>query len=317
METPAAGNPTGAPATPPAGAQPPPPAEAGTPSTGQAGGGRYLLLPDISLTGIFKGHTSSDKRDLNRQKLRLDQAEVAIQSFVYPDVKLDTFVVFDGAGGVSVEEAYLTYLKSSFLKQTFTTVIGRRKVPFGRVNQLHPHSWLYIIQPNALSNLVASESLAGDGGYVSYLFPTNKLFAQLDLGYWSKSEATDPITLPADPASQIITSPGVGFADKFGTARLLLAKEALGGSLELGGSLAQGRGVSYPITDAANVRPDILLTGADLTYRRAGSGTKRLLLRGEYVQHRQTDGDFKKTTDGWYAFADQRFRPGNIGRPAL
>lgn len=291
--------------TPPAPGTPaPPPTTGGT--TG-SGGGRYLLLPDISLNGIFLGHLSNDHRDSLRDRFRLDQAEVSIQSYVYPQVKLDSFIVFGGEGDTTVEEAYLTFQNVSFAHLPLSAVVGRRKVPFGRVNQLHPHSWLYAVQPAVLSSLVSGESLTGDGAYVSYLLPTGSLFAQLDLGLWSQSEQTEEITVPNDPTSQILVSPGAGFADKFGTARLHLAKEALGGSLEFGASVAGGRGTQYSLANnGPSERPNILLSGLDLTYRRAGSGTSRLLLRGEYLQHRQKDGAFRRTVDGYYLLADQR-----------
>jgi hypothetical protein len=295
---------------------PPPPEEVGGPTdnarptppppTTTAPAGHYLLLPDISLNGIFRGHLSSDKRDQNREKLRLEEAELGIQSFVYPEIKLDTFIVFDGLGGVAVEEGYLTFQKLAVLKQTLSAVVGRRKVPFGRVNQLHPHSWLYDVQPYVLTNLVAPESLTGDGAYLSYLLPTGKIFTQLETGFFSLSVPPDALAANPEPTTQIVESPGAGFADKFVTARLLTAIEALGGSVELGGSYAGGRGQGYALDSERSVRPDVRLSGLDLTYRHAGAGSSRLLLRGEYVRHQQTDGDFHHTADGWYVLADQR-----------
>ena len=297
----------GAPQTPPA--PPPPPESTGDPAdappTTSGSGGRQLLLPDISLNGILLGHLSDDKRDQERDKLRLDQIEIAIQGFVYPGIKLDTFTVF-AEGEAVVEEAYLSVLNVGLAKLPLSAQVGRRKVPFGRVNQLHPHSWLYVVQPYALSNLVAGETLNGDGGYLSFLLPTGKLFAQLDAGFWSLSESPEDFEATQDPSQAIVTSPGVGFADKFYTLRLLIAAPALGGDVELAGSLAQGRGPSYSLGDETSVRPNILLSGLSLTYRRVGVGASRLLLRGEYVRHRQTDGAFKQTTDGYYLFADQR-----------
>ena len=285
----------------------PPPS---APTTPAQGGGRYLLLPDISLNGIFLGHLSTDKRDQTRDRFRLDQAELAVQSYVYPEIKLDTFIVFNGnGGGVNVEEAYLTFQRLPVGDLPLSAVVGRRKVPFGRVNQLHPHSWLYAVQPNVLTNLVASESLTGDGAYLSYLLPTGKLFAQLDAGLYSQSESTEDFSF-LENTGRLVASPGAGFADKFGTVRLLLAADALGGSAELGGSLAGGRGALHPLSDGPDggpiVRPDILLTGLDLTYRKSGRGAARLLLRGEYVNHRQKDGDYRRSTSGYYLFADQR-----------
>ncbi len=293
------------PMAPPAPGTPLPPSPSG--GTTGGGGGRYLLLPDISLNGIFLGHLANDHRDSLRDRFRLDQAELAVQSYVYPQVKLDSFIVFAGEGGVSVEEGYLTFQNVSVARLPMSAVVGRRKVSFGRVNQLHPHSWLYTVQPAVLSSLVSGESLTGDGAYLSYLLPTGSLFAQLDLGLWSQSEQTEEITVPNDPTSQIILSPGAGFADKFGTARLLLAREALGGSLEFGASVAGGRGAQYSLANGGPTeRPNILLLGLDLTYRRAGTGASRLLLRGEYLQHHQKDGGFRRTVDGYYLFADQR-----------
>jgi hypothetical protein len=83
-------------------------------------------------------------------------------------------------GEATVEEGFLTVQNIGLGNLPLSATVGRRKVPFGRVNQLHPHSWPYIVQPYVLSNLVSGESLTGDGGYLSYLLPTGRLFAQLD-----------------------------------------------------------------------------------------------------------------------------------------
>jgi hypothetical protein len=311
------------PVAPPPGQQgttPPPPPEANPPTpTGPnttGAGGRWLLLPDISLNGIFSGQLSNDKRDMNRNKFRLDEAELGIQSFVYPGIRLDTFTIFTD-GEAFVEEAYLTFQNVSFMRQNFSVIAGRRKSPWGRVNQLHPHSWLYIVQPYVLSNLVSQESLTGDGAYLSYLLPTKKIFAQLDLGYWSQSEESEDITTDFNPSEGIITSPGAGFEDRYQTVRLWTAAETMGGHLELGGSVAYGRGVRYDLPlgnseeGATSVHPTTTLSGLDLTYRRAGRGASRLLLRSEYVHHQQKDGSFKRNTEGFYVSADQRISPFN------
>lgn len=295
------------------------------------GSNRYLLLPDISFIANLVGHTGNDRRDPDRDKLRFEEGELALQSFVYPGIRAQAFIVF-ADGEAVIEEGYLNAQNLGFVGLNNVPVsltLGRRKVPFGRVNQLHPHSWLYTVQPYALSNLVSGESLTGDGAYFSYLLPTGKLFAQLDAGFWSQSESTEDFDAQADPSQAIITSPGAGFQDKFGTVRLWTATEALGGSLEIGGSLAGGRGVGYAPAgfggaraarlpgrsrqtgDPLTISPRILLSGLDLTYRRAGRGASRFLLRGEYLNHRQKEGDFSQTAQGYYVFADQRLNAQN------
>jgi hypothetical protein len=300
---------TPAPTTPPGNATSPT-GNATAGGSGNAGGGRYLLLPDISFNGIFRGHLSTDKRDQARDRLRLDQAEVGIQSYVYPQIKLDSFIVFDGDGGVSVEEAYLTFQNLNIARLPLSATLGRRKVPFGRTNQLHPHSWHYAVQPYVLNNLVSPESLTGDGAYLSYLLPTGKVFAQLDAGLYTQSVKSDSITRPGGSSDEIVTTSGNGLEDKFGTARLVVANEILGGSAELGGSIAAGRGLSYDNGgDRPLVRPQITITGLDFTYRKESAGAKRLLLRGEYLWHNQRDGDFRKTATGYYLFVEQRVDP--------
>lgn len=305
-------------ATPDETTPPPPPPEGTTPppagGTPPQGGGRYLLLPDISLVGNFDGHLSNDRRDGERDRLRLDEAEVSIQSDVYPGIRANAFIVF-GDGEAVVEEAFLAVQNLSLARLPFSATVGRRKVPFGRVNQLHPHSWLYVVQPYVLSNLVSGESLTGDGAYLSYLLPV-PFFAQIDAGFWSLSESPEDFDPETDPSQSIVASPGSGLADRFYTLRLWTAASILGGEFELGGSLARGRGVQYtpfaalPEGSAGQttltVKPTIQLSGLDLSYRRAGRVASRLLLRGEYVRHRQKDNGFTNTADGYYFLADQR-----------
>jgi len=306
----AAGTPA---ATTPAAPSPAPAGSGETPPTSSApSSGHYLLLPDISFIGTFLGHLSTDRRDSTRDRLRFDSGEIGIQSYVYPGIKADAFFVAADGGGSSFEEAYLTVQNFSVAKVPLSAEVGRRKVPFGRVNQQHQHSWNYIVQPYVLQNLVASESLVGDGGYVSYLLPTGKLFTQLDAGFWSASETPEEIDTSVDPAQTIVPTPGVGFADRFGTARLWTATDVgTNGTLEVGASTAWGKGERYTLSTDTPVHPNTQLLGFDVTYRRAEVGASRLLLRGEYVQHRQDDSgaSFHRNADGFYVLADQRFGP--------
>ena len=49
------------------------------------------------------------------------------------------------------------------------------------------------------------------------------------------------------------------------------------------------------------------MRGLDLTYRRYGTGSKRLLLRGEQFSRRQTGELGSQTARGYYLFANNRF----------
>jgi hypothetical protein len=261
-------------------------------------GGRYLSLPDISLVVQSLGKVSSDKRDEQRNRLRLTEAELAIQGYVYPEVKADCFITMSPAEGedANVEEAYLSYLA---LAKGLTAQVGRKHVPFGRTNLVHNHSWLYTHQPLVLRNLVAEESLTGDGINFSYLLPTPpNYFAQLDLGTWTGDGAGEVTELP-----DLMVGPGASFADRFYTARLW-ASHALreNTELELGGSYANGSASGLALEGDGDAR----LTGVDLSYRHFGEGTSRTLLRGEMVWRREEVGTTSDRAKGYYLFANRR-----------
>jgi len=117
-----------------------------------------------------------------------------------------------------VEEAYLTLLK---LGPGLSARVGKTKANFGRTNLLHKHSYLYTTQARVLANLVAPESLSGQGVNLSYLVPTRgNLFAQVDAGYWGSPEKPEGL---GDPATEALSGPGSAFRDRFGTARLWLS----------------------------------------------------------------------------------------------
>jgi hypothetical protein len=258
----------------------------------------YLALPDISLIGQVKARASSDRKDDERDRIRLSELELGVQGYVYPNVKADAFVTMSPAEGApaQAEEAYLTYLG---LRKGLNFYVGKKHVPFGRTNLVHCHSWLYVDQPLVLRNLVGEESLSGEGVDASYVLPTKgNLFAQLDLGTW-----TGPGPGEATALLDIMVGPGASFADRFNTARLWTSYPVSESSeLEVGGSWAGGAGEGVAIPESGRVQ----LTGADVTYRHFGEGTSRLLLRGEGVWRREENDLDSKTAHGYYLFGNWR-----------
>lgn len=316
---------------------PPPPPEAeatyepvvtgvGVPATR-----RYLQLPDISFIGTAVGKLSSDERDDHRNRMGLDEAELGIQSYVYPHIRADAFLVAPAHEDfhMELEEGYVTHEQLPF---RFTGRLGKFFVPFGRTNPLHPHSWSYVRRPLAWRNLVAEEALVGNGVALSWLAPTTgAFFLRLDVGAYTYAghthaheDATENHTHAADPLSDrheeeqehehILTGPGANFADKFYTAR---AWGGLGlgraGELEMGASWAGGP--TSPVTlseqPLALGSRKLRLTGLDLTYRRYGSEARRFLLRAEHLWHRTRSALGDETTRGYYALANYRWNKYN------
>jgi hypothetical protein len=268
-----------------------------TPGSAETGG-RYLSLPDISLIVQAKGKLSSDTRDDARNRVRLYEAELGVQGYVFPNVKADAFIAMSPAeeAAAQAEEAYLTYLG---LRQGLNLYVGKKQVAFGRTNLLHCHSLPYVRRPLALQNLVGEEGLNGQGVAISYLLPTTTdLFTQLDLGAWTGEGPGESSELP-----DILAGPGAGFSDRFNTARLW-ASHPVGESneLELGGSYARGPAEGYAIEGVGHTT----LSGLDLTYRHFGEGDSRLLLRGESVWRHEANNLDGSTAKGYYLFGSYR-----------
>jgi hypothetical protein len=280
----------------------PSPGEAGTaseaaPASGSPGGGKYLALPDISFVAQAVGKITSDRHDEMQNRLRLREAEIGIQGYVYPNVKADAFIAMspEEDEAAQVEEAYLSYIG---VTNGMNLYVGRKHVTFGRTNLLHNHSWPYVEQPLVLRNLVAEESLTGDGLDISYTLPTpGSLFAQLDLGTWTGSGEGETSNLP-----EVMVGPGASF-DRFNTARLWTSYPITENSeFELGSSYAHGQSAE----DYAPEGGHATLTGIDATYRHYGAGESRLLLRAEGVT-RKEDNDFgTHTAKGYYLFGNLR-----------
>ncbi|MDF2440795.1 MAG: hypothetical protein JWN98_1779 [Abditibacteriota bacterium] len=275
----------------------------------QAGANRnYLLLPDISFSAQAKGRYSSDRRDENRRRASLSEAEIAIQSDVYPGVRAEAYIVAEPGEDVpfGLEQGFLDFLG---IRKGLNIRVGRDFTPFGRTARQHTHSWLYARQLIPIRNLVAGEALTGDGVLFSYLLPTKgRLFAQAHLGAYNGLEASE---ISSNPFGQDLPSgTGAGFNDRFYLGRLLLAHPVGGnGELELGTSYARGRSAVDDDTGANLATGRVDLLGVDASYRRFFSGSRRLLLRSEYFRYTPSRAlqSVVSRTNGYYGLTNFRF----------
>ena len=303
----------GTPAAPGASTAPVAPGQvaATTGETNASGNRNYLLLPDISFIGQAKGVVSSDKRDEERNALRLTEGELAIQGYVYPNVAANAFIV--GAPSedepFQIEEGYLNFIG---VRKNLNIIVGRKFVPFGRTGEQHNHSWLYARQLLPFQNLVSQEALTGNGALFRYLLPTGRIYTNLDIGIW---QGTGAGNIGNDPFGT--TRPvgaGASFSGNFQTARLwsgipLGAKQ----ELELGASYARG-GASAVNDDGDELAGGRnTLHGLDISYRKFTGANKRLLLRSEYFGSRPSNGleSVFNSASGYYGLANYRFNKFN------
>jgi hypothetical protein len=170
-----------------------PPATPVTPG-GAAPWARLLVLPDISAVGSFAA--AWDGYDVGQLSPRegpqgpagkptflFQELELGLQAVIDPYFRADAFISFT-PDGVSVEEAYLTTLS---LPGGLQVKAGQFFAPFGRLNQLHPHTWDFVDAPLARGRLLATETLGGPGADLLWLTPL-PWFAELQLA----AQTTDP-----------------------------------------------------------------------------------------------------------------------------
>lgn len=265
-----------------------------------AGSSRASLTPDISVIGNHIGRFLSVAGDPDRNRFQLGEIEVGFQQPIYTGVRFDAFLNAGADEGFKAgfEEAYITASKVAGLP--VDGLFGKKRLNFGKVNPLHPHSRLYVDQPAALANLLDPDSLNGNGASLSYLFPFKNLFANLELGLWKVDPSDAGVSLGSE-ANPTFYPAGHGISGNFPMARLWMSKELKGGGeLELGTSHGFGR---------ADIGDNISLHGIDLTYRTYPGTFKRFLAQGEVFWHRRDDkmgGSGWHTRSGHYVLLDYR-----------
>ena len=150
--------------------------------------GSALEIPDISLIINSGGYFTDNSDDENRGKFKIDEAELGIQSYLYPSIRTDFIAAFEQeyeedsiTSETDIEEAYLTFLE---LPWSLQGTIGRRLIPIGRTNPVHPHHWAFTASPLVLETLFGEHSLNDDGLELSYLIPFD-LYLKVSAGIWN------------------------------------------------------------------------------------------------------------------------------------
>jgi len=142
--------------------------------------GAGKMLPDISVIGNMSGAyyskdpTGETGDDPAKTGFNLTEIEVGLQSIIDPYFKGDVFLAFN-TDSVGIEEGYITTLA---LPKGLQIRAGKFKLPFGRQNQKHSHTWSFADNPLVNKYLLGVEGLNEMGVEVSYLLPT-PFFLQL------------------------------------------------------------------------------------------------------------------------------------------
>jgi len=158
-------------------------------SSPYGGGASALELPEISI--IVDGQVDfTDAESDDDEKLRIDEAEIALSGYLYPSIRGDfiaaleqEYVGDEVETETDIEEAYVSFLD---LPADFQALVGRKLINFGRLNPVHPHHWAFPDTPLPVANLFGDHPWFDDGAELSYLVPNPaELYLKLSAGVWN------------------------------------------------------------------------------------------------------------------------------------
>ncbi|MDD2772472.1 MAG: hypothetical protein PHP45_02135 [Elusimicrobiales bacterium] len=269
-------------------------------------------LPDISIIGNMYGYVSDDRSDPARNQFAVREVELALQGYVYPQIKADAIIAAEKEGGgyhTGVDEAKLTFER---LADGLSAQAGRVRVNFGKINSLHPHSLPTVDRPAALTAFFGEEGLVGQGAALNYTLPL-PFFLQAEAGAW-KNDAPEPVMQDATvndingtPVTVKTNTPDessvFGFSDGIFTGRLRSSfAPSAKSELEFGASMARGRGPFHSLhTDNATV------WGGDLAFRLWPGAHSRLTFQSEYFYLARELANEKLHRRGFYSYLSWRF----------
>lgn len=117
--------------------------------------------PDISVVGVAVGKASTDRRDPDRNAIRLEGSELVLTKNVSPYARANLTLGYHGEEG-HVEEGYADF--SHVLPGRWEARVGRFLMPIGTLNQIHSHDWPMAARPLPLEFFLGGEHGATDEG---------------------------------------------------------------------------------------------------------------------------------------------------------
>jgi len=237
--------------------------------------------PDISLTGEF----NILKDSVSGQYLPgIGEFEMGITSAIDP-YSSATLILAYSTSGVEVEEGFI---KISSLPFDLQAKLGRMRVDFNHLNQLHAHELPFIEYPKYLQDFFGDDGLVKNGIEMSYLLP---------LGFYSELKAQ---WLSGDADNSFTANHGLmGFKWK----NFFDIGEDAG--LEVG--FSQHHGINNSgLTPTADFKNQI--TGANIRYKHLLGSQSFLVFNNEWLwSHSDYNGFIN--TQGSFHYAGYQIDP--------
>ncbi|MBI4676278.1 MAG: hypothetical protein HY748_01710 [Elusimicrobia bacterium] len=283
--------------------------EAAAPPQGMRG--RPLNLPDISIIGVVDGHLTDDRSDAYRDRLEFREVELALQGFIYPQMRADVFLALHKHE--DEYDAEICEAKAGFLRlaEGLSAEVGKIHVNFGKLNKMHTHHRPMIDQPQALTGFFGDHGLIGQGGTASYLFPL-PFYLQAEGGVWrapAHHHHAEGAAEVADLSGNTVNAAVYEESEEFSmsgelfTGRLKASFAPTAKSeLEIGTSLAAGHGSHY-----THHKDKAMVSAVDLTFRVWPSSYAKWTLQNEWLHLSRKVPPGNLERDGFYSYLSYRF----------
>jgi hypothetical protein len=138
--------------------------------------------PDISVIPRFRIESNDAGGTMTNPDFRLDEFELAIQSYLNPYSRADIFLTKPGLDQepIEIEEAYVTFVRG--LPWDINLKIGKHHTEFGKLNALHPHAWPFLSKPPVLERFLGDEGANDLSIGASILLPlSDEIYSRLSL----------------------------------------------------------------------------------------------------------------------------------------
>ncbi|MEK7745591.1 MAG: hypothetical protein AAB576_02895 [Elusimicrobiota bacterium] len=222
------------------------------------------LNPNVSVIGWFQGEAGNRFADPGTAlpaPLRLNEAELGIQSVVDPYAKADFFISVDGEGAVELEEGYINWFS---LPGGMAVKAGKFRADFGRFNRTHAPETAFADRP-LVHERFFGEGLAGTGAALSWHVPNPWLLASLDVNAANTPAAAEAPAFDAARRRDLLYTARLGaYLDLSDAAGLSMGVSGARGAAGYDVDIDPAAGTSSSSTSRAL---SSTLAGLDMTFR--------------------------------------------------
>jgi hypothetical protein len=274
-----------------------------------------VVNPNISVIGqpYMRWHDDANDPSHDHATLNLGEVEGVFDAYLNPYAS-GTFVLTFDQNQASVEEGYFQLMRG--LPLGLALKGGKYRVPFGKLNPLHPHAYPFADRFRVLSSyLPGDESLNETGVEVSGRIPAPGEFSLTAYADWLQGDSFRIARDPSGAANDPLVTGGGDHADEPRAA----AFGRLAGFAGIGDRSGLEVGLSA-VTGINNVAADARTSvfGADAKAKLFRNDTSYVILQAEFLRQELDAAGWDSTgaaytthridSNGGYAYADYNFK---------